>query len=284
MYLRDANPMLRTILIGLDGSPACAATVKLGLRWAKQFDAMLVGVGVVNEPAIRGAVSHPREGGYLSHLQEQWLAESRKRLDHQLEAFALECASAQVACKLLEDTGAPWEEIVREAQRYDVVMLSQQSHFEGESPRHTLHEVLWSSARPVVVAPAELPESRGGEVIVAYDGSVQSARALQMFVGSGLQALGPVRVVSVCHQERVEAARIADRAVQYLTLHEIAATAEAIDTAESACDVLCEIIRERSAELLVMGACGTSRVVEFFFGSTTNTMIETCTVPAFMYH
>jgi len=42
--------MLKSILIGLDDSPDCEAAVDLGIQWAKQFDALLIGLAVVVEP------------------------------------------------------------------------------------------------------------------------------------------------------------------------------------------------------------------------------------------
>jgi hypothetical protein len=38
------------MLIGLDGSPSSSAAVDLALRWARGFKAMLVGLGVVDQP------------------------------------------------------------------------------------------------------------------------------------------------------------------------------------------------------------------------------------------
>ena len=46
--------MVRSILIGLDGSPHSETAVQLGVQWAHRFDALLTGLGVVDEPAICG--------------------------------------------------------------------------------------------------------------------------------------------------------------------------------------------------------------------------------------
>lgn len=44
--------MLRSILIGLDGSEDGGSARELALRWARQWDALLIGVTVVDEPGI----------------------------------------------------------------------------------------------------------------------------------------------------------------------------------------------------------------------------------------
>ena len=44
--------MLKSLLIGLDGSEDGRSVLELGLRWAKRFDALAVGLAVVDEPGI----------------------------------------------------------------------------------------------------------------------------------------------------------------------------------------------------------------------------------------
>ena len=44
--------MLKSILIGLDGSPSSTAALELGIQWAKRFNALLVGIGIVDDATI----------------------------------------------------------------------------------------------------------------------------------------------------------------------------------------------------------------------------------------
>ena len=46
--------MLRTILAGLDGTQASQGVLKLGIRWARHHDALLVGAVVIDEPGLHG--------------------------------------------------------------------------------------------------------------------------------------------------------------------------------------------------------------------------------------
>ena len=74
--------MPRTILVGLDGSPD-SSPIALGIAWARRFNALLVGIGVVNEPALRGPHDAP-PGGYLEKLQEEWVGAARKEVEQRL--------------------------------------------------------------------------------------------------------------------------------------------------------------------------------------------------------
>ena len=71
---------------------------------------------------------------------------------------------------------------MREAQRFDLVVVGRDTHFEFSSqgrPDSTVGRVVAASPRPVVVVPHPVPQ--GEDVVVGYDGSLQAARALQAF-------------------------------------------------------------------------------------------------------
>ena len=109
-----------------------------------------------------------------------------------------------MACRTLEDVGTPFVQILMEAQRYDLILLGRQTHFdygsEGE-PDETLGKVLPDSPRPGGRRAEDAPAS-GEAVVVAYDGSLQAARALYAFEASGLGAAREVHVVSVARDTR----------------------------------------------------------------------------------
>jgi nucleotide-binding universal stress UspA family protein len=275
--------MLRTILLGLDGDPRLSAGVQVGLDWARRFDAMLVGIGVVDAQALRG-VSVGRRGGYLEKLQQHWVKEAEGEMDRLLHAFSLCCCEKGVACKLLEDTGVPWEKILEEAQRFDLIMLGQGTYFESQSDSYkTLSHVLQHACRPVVVVP-DATELGNDAVLVAYDGSMQAARALQVFAMSGLHSLGQVYVLCLEPLDAAVAARTADRAVQFLSSHGITAVPVPVAQSQPASKVILNKAAELNAGLIVMGAYGRTRFEEFFLGSVTKRLLKESPLPLFLYH
>jgi nucleotide-binding universal stress UspA family protein len=164
------------------------------------------------------------------------------------------------------------------------VLLGKETHFEFETTRRpdgTLVRVLRHGCRPVVVAPLKLPKTR--EVVVAYDGSVQAARALQAFEASGLAHDRGIHVVTVADSQ-LEAARIADRAVQFLSLHDISARAIPLESRGQPAEVILDHVNRVNAELLVMGAYGKPTIREFFLGTVTRLVLGRATVPVFLYH
>jgi nucleotide-binding universal stress UspA family protein len=277
--------MMRGILLGLDGSAYGEAAVELGVRWAKRFNALLVGLAVVDEPTIRRPEPVPLgAGAFKQHRDETLMADARRRVRELLGRFSVRCAQESVSAKVLEDTGVPHEQILLEAQRYDAILLGKQTYFHFQTqtgPCETLTKVLRSAPRPVVTVPEQPGE--GKSIVVAYDGSLQAARALQAFEASGLHALGEVHVAAV-DPVRVEAAVRADRARDFLERHGVRVRPLAIESSASPGEVLLEQVRKLDAGLLVMGAYGRAKIVEFFLGSVTRTILKEASVPVFLYH
>jgi nucleotide-binding universal stress UspA family protein len=278
--------MLQSILVGLDGSVPSRSAVCLGIEWARYSNALLVGLGIIDAPTICAAETiFSRAGSHPEPtITRRRIVDARRQVEQYLEQFALECAEAGVAAKLLEDVGLPADEIVLEAQRYDLVLLGQETRFHFETHEDwddTLPRVLKSSPRPVVVVPAVRHE--GGPVLVAYDGSLQAARALAEFQATGLASQSVVQIVSIA-ADRSIAARNAERAVDYLRFHEIRAEPVPIVTGRSTSEVLLEQAAQRNAALVVMGAYGQSALREFVLGSVTRTLLEECPTPLFLGH
>lgn len=277
--------MLKGILVGLDGSPHADAATELGVRWAERFDALLVGLAVIDEPALTAPEATPLGGAYFKGEKDQEkLLEAHRRADGWLNRFSLRCSQAGVASKVLEDDGDPVDRFAAQAQRYDLVILGQKTCFRSGDPADpddTLEGLLRRPPRPVVVVPETLPAD--GPTIVAYDGSPPSARALASYVASGLAAERQTVVVTV-GSDFTEAARIADRAVDFLSLHGIAATAKPVAQSGGHGECVLAAADAANAGLLVMGAFGHSQLHDMLFGCTTKTVLRKAKVPVFLDH
>jgi nucleotide-binding universal stress UspA family protein len=277
--------MLSSILVGLDGSPQSASAVELAIEWARNSDALVVGLGVINEPSIRRPEPVPLGAGHFKQRRDDTLVgRERRHVDQILEQFALRCADAGVASKLLEDVGEPCAQIQTEAQRFDLILLGNQPFFRcantGDAAG-TLEGVVRNSPRPVVAVPERF--GGGDSVLVAYDGSIQAARALQTFHLLGLGGGRDVHILSV-GADKLEASRRAGRAVEYLRLHDIAATPHAVRSSGSVAPHILEHVQRLDAGLLIMGAYGHSSFREFLFGSVTRSVLQDSPVPVFLYH
>lgn len=284
--------MVKSILIGLDGSPFSHAAIALGMRWAKQLDAMLVGIGIVDEPNVVNPLPNPVVPGLPPidpmaqqiRLDQQLLKEEHRHVERYLQQFTLQCAERQIACKLLEDVGVAAERLAMQVERFDLMILGRRTFFHRGSSEEldtTLKEVARHSPRPVVTVPNSIRDSQC--VMVAYDGSAQAARSLQAFEASGLCKDKKIHIVSIA-ESHTEAEQHAQRAADFLNWHERPYMVHAIASNDHPAQTIIKQTWACDPSLLIMGAHGHSRIRDFLFGSVTRTLLKESPVPLFLFH
>ena len=277
--------MLKSILLVLDDQGVDHGSVDMAIRWAVEFDALLVGLGVIDEDAVRPAEPVPLGAGQAKReLDAHRLHQRQVAVGSMLSAIALRCADSRVAFKPLECIGRPAEEIGVEAQRFDLILMARQLQrpdMPGEwAISDTLRTILRSAPRPVVAIPELAPTGNG--IVVAYDGSLQAARTLFAFEASSLAARHPVHIISI-NDDPLEAARRGNRAVEFLGTRGVRSTLSAETTVHPSEQIL-DFASEVDAGLIVLGAYGKSRIHEFFLGSVTSAVLAKCPLSLFLFH
>lgn len=277
--------MLRTILLALEADGLDHAATRLAMDWARVHQTLLVGLGIVDELAVNPPEAVPLGAGQAKReLDAARMRSAQKSTEAALSELAVRCTSQQIACKLLEGVGHAAEEISEFAQRYDLIVAPRAMARERQASQQGLTRSLWdllhAPPRPVVTVPEESPSGVG--VLIAYDGSLQAARALQAWQQSGLLATGPVHVLAV-EEDRVAAAKTGERAVDFLSHHDVRAQLR-VETSGKPGDVIVRVAAELGAGLLVMGAYGQPRFRELILGSATQTVLATCPLPLLLFH
>ena len=119
-------------------------------------------------------------------------------------------------------------------------------------------------------------------VLVAYDGSSQSAKALHAFQSLGLAKGRDIHILSVSHDEHGKYS--ADVAEDYLRAYDHQVHLHVETASGSAAPVILAKTKELGVGLLVMGSYGQPRLTEWVFGSVTKTVLKDSPVPIFLYH
>lgn len=275
--------MIHNILIGLDGSPCSETAVELGIRWAARTPAVLVGLGIVDEPTIRRSQLAVREESVTKIQREaRALQDAQVRVDRLLKQFSDRCGAAGVSCRTLKKVGLPAEQILLEEEDYDLTLLGRQTHYHFATqvhPDETLEEVLQQSRRPVVVVCERLPENR--PVLLLYDGSPSSARALRSFQAAWMAEWPSVVVLSPDRTEEA-AARHREEATKFLRFHDIPAQAQPVTATGSLASLLRKEVPRCQAGMIVMGIEGKKSLPDYFLGSATDALLKESDVLLFL--
>lgn len=144
----------------------------------------------------------------------------------------------------------------------------------GEHIGSHLENVVRTLHRPILVVPAEFTEPQ--RILIAFDGSATTHKAVEMVAASHLFRGLPCHVVTV-GTNRPEARGQLEWAERTLVDAGFDVT-----TALLAGDiepVLCAYRDTHGIDLIVMGAYGHSKIREFLVGSTTTRMVRQSRVP-----
>ena len=222
---------------------------------------------------------------FKARRDDALMTQVRKKAQEESDGFAQRCSEHGVSCTTAIREGHLDEEIALAAQTCDMLVVGHGDGTEacGETREDLsqLHSMLESSARACLVVPCRAEEVR--RVVVAYDGSLQAARALHDFAVSGLWQDCPVDVVSLA-ADREEATETAERAAVYLRTHDYAAETHPIVARFDVANHILEFVKESDAGALVMGVYGKSRWHKFMVGTATRSILRATTVPVFVSH
>jgi nucleotide-binding universal stress UspA family protein len=275
--------MIRRALVAMDGSAHGVAAATLAIEWARRFDAELIGLGILDKPSITAPEPVSFGGTYYKRQRDEArLADAHRQVLQLLEDFHHRCKTAGVRCTVLEDIGAPHEQIISEAAGCDVVVIGRETHFQFETkdqPDATLSKVLHDSPRPVVVVPPE--PAAGTGVLVAYGSGRGVARTLLTFALLGLAGDEPVCLLAIDHDLARAEARL-HPAGQLLTAHGVRVALQPLASNDAPAALILDEVRRQRPRLVVMGAHGHHPVRNLFFTSVTRAVLKESPVPVFV--
>jgi nucleotide-binding universal stress UspA family protein len=278
--------MLKRILVGLNGSQYSRAAAEAAIALAEEHHASIVGLGVVDVPHLTAPEAVPLGAGAFKVERDVALVDAADRkISSLLKDFEQQCTAANVSCRALKLSGDPEKLLVREAQGVDLLVMGQKSIAEGPGrvASHVLRETLRHATRPVLsVCQSNARNWNHASVLVAYDGSPQAAKALQIFHAVGLGRGRDIHLLMVTGNS--EDKRTVELAADYLRAYNYQAHIHLKPSGLPAGEVILAEAKRLQAGLIVMGAYGESPIKELFFGSVTRAVLKDSKRPLFLYH
>lgn len=277
--------MLKQILVLMGDTPSSAVARDTACQLGRTMNAGLTGIAGIDLAYIEA----PMAGGigtasYKSDLEHKLKAQAASLQAELRESFETECRSRGVTFSWLAFEGEPVPMLSEAAATRDLVVTGYDTAFRGgvrENHSETLSELCMLMPRPVLVAPDVA--SGHPDILVAYDGSAASMRALQMFVLLGIGRGRRVHVVTV-DSDGNRAERHAAAAAAYLKAHDYETLATPIASYGVPAEILRRQVVERNIGLLVMGAYGNRGLADLLFGSTSTALAEDPPCMLLLYH
>ncbi len=287
MSIMEVGMAIKTILVSLNETDRAASLMQIASGLADKHDAHLIGLYVI--PAV---YIHP---GISMHVTPDVIDfgrrffEDRRKDSKQLfademnkQGFKGEWREVEGATHIVADA------VVEHGRQADLIITSQGgSDSNNGSEVDFAERVIVESGRPVLVIPRIGKfNTIANNVVFGWNATRESARA-------AFDALPLLAESSTARIVWVDA-NLSDGNVGMLPGAELATalarhgietvsepvTAPDIDPA----DALLNRVSDASADMLVMGAYGHSRLREFVFGGATRKVLDQMTVPVLMSH
>jgi nucleotide-binding universal stress UspA family protein len=276
--------MIKSMLIPTDGSAYSEVALEYGIYLAERFGAKITGLHVVDDRDLEGPLLSDIAGALGFTPYQNYLPKFRKILEDRgdfiLETFRNTCERKSIRPKLKRISGTVPGMIAEEAKKVDLVIIAQRGEHERWSSGllgSTTESVVRRSPRPVLVTPPSFREF--ANVLVAYDGSVESNQALKttcetfVFSDTRLKA-----VIVTGDRNRCEA--LTQEIEAFVSPYEMDVDIECL-RGEASSEIL-RYAEESRIDLIVMGAFGHSRIHDLILGGTTAYIIRNTTLPVLL--
>lgn len=273
----------KTILVHIDSDKRCTKRTEVAIQLAKQYDACLVG--------LHAYFPYTPPGYIMAHMGAEVIAaqhkaaievmtETEKTFRKQASAAGLENTEWHTA------HDDPVSAMSLQARYADLLVIGQSDATDDSGVDKDFPErLILLSGRPVLVLP-EIGDFAcvGKRIIVAWNASREAARAITNAIPF-FKLADQVYIVTIPPKTDEKDKIPTEQIVQYLSRHGV--QAEVDENRGVEIDVGNELLSRAaalSADLLVMGCYGHSRVREWVLGGATRTILETMTIPVLMSH
>lgn len=275
--------MIKRILVGLGTTRTAAAVTSQAIRIAKANAGELVGLAVTDPLRLDWTGPKPIGVGVeaaAADLRRQRHEQAAAEIASATELFAKRCLAEGVAHRVVEETGDPFAIAADIVRYHDLCVFGLHGLFEHgvvPEPSDALERLVADGVRPILAVPEEDRPIR--RVLVAYSGSLESAKTFKQFVHSGLYPDAAVRIVCF-NDDASAAARRVEMAGGYFRAHGRTVDTDAVDG-----DPRHELVpyaQQWGADLIVAGNSAKNLLLRKLFGETALKLLRASPLPLYL--
>ena len=271
-------------LLAVTGPDLGDGDLKLAIALCEEIEAHLAVLVVA-------LAAPPPIGEYAAVVSDAWLQERQADMDMLQKRTAVVTAllasspvSSDVSSEYPEEAGAD-DVIGRRARYADVMLLGPELLSRGILKSKAIEGALFSSGKPLLLVPeGSAPTLKPKRIMVAWDSRIEASNAVARSLDL-LSDADNVHLVLVdpLEGETGQGAEPGADLATYLARFGVKVTVDRVPSqGRTAAATLRQHAIDISADLLVMGAYGHSRLRERIFGGVTRSMIDEPPLPILM--
>ena len=273
--------MIKRILVALSGTPYTKAAAQHALELANQHKATLTGVTDIDLAKVASVGPVPMGASAAAHdLMEHRLKLTEEQVEKAIERFHQACEAAGVKGNVVRERGDPYDTLISVWRYHDIVVAGLRGLFEYgvlREPDDVLLRLISKGVRPIIAVAKQFRPVR--RALVAYNGSMESAKAMKQFIQLALWPDPTVKVV--CYGRRNDdRTKLLAEAAAYCRVYGIEAETELVDADPK--DRLLEDAAQWNADLIVMGSTRRMRLFQHVLGDLVLHAVRESDLPLFL--
>ncbi|MEO1168821.1 MAG: universal stress protein [Pseudomonadota bacterium] len=214
---------------------------------------------------------------YVAEQREAALAEAenkKAKIDEEMR-------NEDVPWDFISAEGAPEDVLVAQSRLADVAVLSEPAGDSDDDLASSVTYLVMEAECPILAVPQTSKAlDCAGKAVVAWNGSAPAANAMRAAIPM-LRVASKVEVVTIGEDPKDFPAATA---CAYLSRNGIKAELVLRDRRDKIADAMHDLLLDRKADYMVMGAYGHSRIRQALFGGVSRHFIKRSPVPVLMMH
>ena len=270
-----------TLLIYVDNDGDLNGRVRLATGLADRFQSHMLGLAAsMPRPpfVVEGVVVDPEP-------TEIEIREMKAAMEKRGERFKAAAAADRRQVEWRSALEFPTEFVARQSRAADLIVIGR-DHLPYDPYRFTdAGALILRAGRPVLMVPPGVQSLAAKRVVVAWKDAREARRAVQDALPF-LHLANEVIILQACEAGSEQDAQQGLKDVaNYLARHRITAVAERVRPVDgTASNTLLRLVEEQSADLIVAGAYGHSRLGEWVFGGMTQDLLTKSPVCCLFSH
>lgn len=272
--------MIKRILVGLGGTPFTPTAIRYAVELAQVQQAEVLGMTVIDRRRL-GALTKATGTAHDAVYEMKRLDATREKQEQAIADFERACTNAGLRYAVTQESGDPFEAMISQSRYYDLMIFGLRSLFDydvaGAAPTDVLTRLVSRGVRPILAVSQEYrPIQRA---LLAYSGSMESAKAIRRFMQMQLWPELSVKVVTFEHTLEIANGLLTDVA-SYCRSY--GCNTEVEHVAGSAKEHLLQHATAWQADVIVVGNSVKRLWLKKFFGETAMHAIQYANVPLFL--
>ncbi len=280
---------LRSMLVPFSGDEREMAALHYALMLCNTYETYLQCLHVTADPEQTRHMGAMMPVSVVDSIRNAVIEQTQQQTNKAHTLFSAACE--QYAVPVVTDIqpyGAAWldhmgtvdEAIASYGRLHDMLIVHRDIGKHDDYYHDALVNCLFQTGRPVIVVPDKLPQYAPQHAVIAWDGSMQSARALAV----SMPLLQTMQKVTLLHVEESDQSFHMQEITPYFKLHNIMCDIYVQPMNGNAGQSLLEGMKECRGDILVMGAYSHSRLRQMIMGGATDYVLHHANCPVLMAH